>query len=76
MKNEIEVLALKETSNPSVPNIVDRATFTSINPALKLAKKWAQIHYRVEVSDALIDEDGFIEQDEWIACWEKGVKTL
>lgn len=76
MNWEIEVMAFKQTNNPSIPNLEHRAVFHSINPALTLAKKWAKQYWRIEVAEILSDEYGFIEQDELVACWENGVKTL
>lgn len=77
MKSVIEVMAFKQTTNPSVPNLEKRAEFKSINPALTQAKKWANQYWRIEVAEVLTDDDDWaIVEDELIVCWENGVKTL
>lgn len=76
MRTYFEVSAFRQESNLSKPNLEQRATFTSLNPAMLIAKKWAKKYWRVEVSDVIADEHGFIEMDEWVACWENGTRTL
>ena len=76
MKPQFEVMAFRQETNQSKANLEQRAFFSSLNSAMTIAKKWAKQYWRVEVSDVVADEYGFIEMDELVACWENGVKTL
>lgn len=76
MKNEIEVLAFRKVSNSSDMDLADRFTSQQINVAMEIANQWSKCYYRVVVYDSFVDEDGFVEGDELIACWEDGDKTL
>lgn len=77
MNGFIEVLAFRQESNQSKPNVEEHAEYQSYTSALSQAKKWAKKYWRVEVYDVLTDDDDWaIEQDELIACWEDGVKTI
>lgn len=77
MRSYFEVLAFRQTTKPNEPDLEHRATFLTYTPAMVLAKRLAKQYWRVEVADVMIEDDDWtIAEDELIASWENGVKTL
>lgn len=77
MRNEIEVVAFSKRKSDNRLRVIERRVYLSVCPAMMRAMTLAEYYPRVEVSDILIDDDNrTIAEDDTIAVWENGVKTL
>lgn len=77
MRNKIEVVALCKRKSDNRLRVIERKTYLSVTPAMMRAMTLAKYYPRVEVSDILIEDDNrTIAEDELIAVWKNGVKTL
>lgn len=77
MRNEIEVVAFCKRKSDNRLRVIERRTYLSVTSAMMRAMALAEHYPLVEVSDILIEDDNrTIAEDELIAVWENGVKTL